>query len=301
MRVLFDNVQFNSTTGPNSFASKLAYELTNLGHLIVTHDQFPDVQLSFIQSTTNAAPVVQRLDGIWFNSKQQWQQQNKTLHETYSTAHSIICQSNFDKKLVEKFFGAKDSAINVINNGINIDSIISIDPLYVPTLRGIDKVWSCAASWRPHKRLKENIRYFFEHAGQNDCLVIAGDNPDVRVADKRVFYTGNLDERTLYSLYRASDYFLHLAYLDHCPNTVVAARAAGCHIICSSSGGTEEIAGLNSTIIEENEWDFEPCDLYNPPEMDFSRKRQGRYDNNIDIVDVAKKYEVILRAASGIV
>ena len=65
-------------------------------------------------------------------------------------------------------------------------------------------------------------------------------------------------DRLFISLLSAA--FIHLAWLDHCPNVVVDARAAACQIICSSAGGTKEIAGPSAIVIEEDEWDFEPVD-----------------------------------------
>ena len=61
-------------------------------------------------------------------------------------------------------------------------------------------------------------------------------------------------------------------------------------IICSSSGGTKEIAGLNSIIIIEEEWDFKPVKLYEPPIMDFSFSLEGNIDSNIDIESCSMKY-----------
>lgn len=296
MRIFFDNVSFSSNSGPNQFGLKLAKEFSKKGHILVDAHELPDVQLSFIQAINHAAPIVQRLDGIWFNSAQDWNAQNRSIFDTYKIAKHVIVQSNFDRLLIEKFFG-KHENVSVIRNGTDVKLIDSINPMHVPTLQNVNKVWTCAASWRPHKRLAENIRYFMEHAAKDDVLVIAGENPDVAVADPRIFYAGNLDYETLISLYKASDYFIHLAWLDHCPNVVVDARAAGCHIICSSSGGTSEIAGENSTIIQEDEWDFMPCKLYEPPKMDFSRKIINSNVCSIDIIDVARQYEVVLAGA----
>lgn len=289
MRILFDNVQFKSSSGPNAFGLKLATAISYAGHTVVDPHEHPDVQLSFIQMTCDVAPIVQRLDGVWFNSRQDWRSMNAALQSTYKKAKAVIVQSEFDRKLIEHFFGQHEK-IHVIRNGTDLDFIQSIDPLHVPTLQNVGRVWSCASSWRPHKRLAENIRYFKEHAAANDCLVIAGENPDVRIADHQIFYAGNLDYKTLLSLYRASDYFIHLAWLDHCPNVVVDARAAGCHIVCSSSGGTSEIAGSNSTVIIEDEWAVGACDLYNPPRIDFTKKRAGVDICSIDIHDVANEY-----------
>ena len=95
-------------------------------------------------------------------------------------------------------------------------------------------------------------------------------------------------------MYKASSYFVHLAWLDHCPNVVVDARASGCKIVCSSSGGTKEIAGLSAVVIEEDEWGFEPVELYSPPPMDFSRKIKNIYDSDYNMESVAAQYKKVL-------
>ena len=121
--------------------------------------------------------------------------------------------------------------------------------------------------------------------------MIAGANPDYDAQHERIFYAGNLEWDQLISLYKRSKYFIHLALMDHCPNVVVDARAAGCKIICSSSGGTKEIAGINSVIVQDMEWDFKPFKLYEPPTLDFSLGCPlPEIVKSIDIKDVADSY-----------
>lgn len=294
MRILFDNVDFSSTSGPNHFARKLAVQFARMGHTLVEPHEGPEVQLSFIQATGIYAPMVQRLDGIWFNTEQDWQAMNGPIKKTYEQANGVVFQSNFNQALVEKFFGLRSNP-HVIHNGADVVHLSKVLPLDVPSLKGVERVWSCASSWRPHKRLNENVRYFLEHAGPDDCLVIAGRNPDVQLANPRIFYTGDLDIEHLYALYRATDVFLHLSYLDHCPQVVVDARAAGCQVVCSSLGGTKEVAGPDAIVIEEDAWDFEPCALYKPPKMDFSRKIKNEWDTDIDIKTCAERYLEVFR------
>tara|TARA_Y100001963_G_C6722510_1_gene419776 strand:- start:784 stop:1308 length:525 start_codon:yes stop_codon:yes gene_type:complete len=158
-----------------------------------------------------------------------------------------------------------------------------------------ENVWSCASSWRPHKRLEDNINYFLQHSGEKDCLVVAGEtNIKNVVKHDRIFFAGNLDIHNLISLYKRSNFFIHLAWLDHCPNVVVDAAASGCQIICSSSGGTREVAGKTATIIEEEQWDMSPVDLYSPPAMDFSKKVKNNWDMSYNMKDVAEKYVYFL-------
>jgi glycosyltransferase involved in cell wall biosynthesis len=298
MNILFDNINLASNSGPNGFALKLLNELSqkddiNILTTVSSSDKF-DVQLSFILANCNVAPIVQRLDGIYFNSEQDFKRLNTPIYETYKLANSVIFQSEFNKQLTESYFGKHDDSY-VVHNGTSKNVISMIEPLKIPQLNSYDEVWSCASSWRPHKRLKDNIQYFLDFAPKNSCLVIAGENPDVQIANPRIFYAGQLTWIDLVGLFKISATFLHLAWLDHCPNVVIDARASGCSIVCSSAGGTSEIAGKNAKIVIEDEWDFTPTKLYRPPQMDFSKIKINEIDNMIDISSVAKKYEEIFR------
>ena len=71
---------------------------------------------------------------------------------------------------------------------------------------------------------------------------------------------------------------------------MVDARACGCQIICSSTGGTKEIAGPDAIVIEEKEWNFEPLDLYKPPLMDFSKKINNEWNIDYNMNTVVDNY-----------
>ena len=126
-------------------------------------------------------------------------------------------------------------------------------------------------------------------------MLIAGKNPDYNPNNPRVFYVGNLAWHEMISLMKRASTFVHLSWLDHCPNVVVDARACECKIICSSSGGTPEIAGANSIIIEEDDWDFSPIDLYDPPKIDFNRIISNEINVPINIKHAADDYISIAR------
>ncbi len=79
--------------------------------------------------------------------------------------------------------------------------------------------------------------------------------------------------------------------MDHCPNVVVDARASGCRIVCSSSVGKKEIAGKNSIIIQDMDWDYLPFKLYEPPRLDFSKILESdTLESSLDISDVTDSY-----------
>ena len=296
MRICLENVNTGSSSGPNSFAKKLIPELSKLG-CTFTSELEADLYLCFIESRKQSStlPRIQRLDGIYFNTDQDYRSQNQNIKKTFLSSVGIIYQSNFNKNLINKYFGEHDNSV-VIHNGADLETINLVNPMKNSKY---NKIWSCAAAWRPHKRLNENIRYFLEHKEENDLLIVAGKVPEnEKISESSVVYFGNLEQKQLYSLYKATTNFLHLAWLDHCPNVVADARASGCHIICSSEGGTKEIAGLDSTIIEEEPWDFRPTKLYNPPKLDFSRKIKSNYDSCYDMYNVAKKYKKFMERSS---
>jgi glycosyltransferase involved in cell wall biosynthesis len=208
---------------------------------------------------------------------------------SFQSSDCVIYQSQFNKKLTEKYFGQPNKSF-VIGNGTSLKEISQIPKLVHPDIERFDEVWCCASSWRPHKRLKENIRYFLEMRPKNTGLVILGDNPDHIEKHPDVLYAGKQDWKTCISVYKRAKKFLHLAFLDHCPNVVVDARASGCEIVVSSSGGTREIAGPSASIIEDFEWDLRPLDLYSPPPLDYSKSFKNNLESSIDINDVADKY-----------
>lgn len=301
MNILLDNVNFSSSSGPNSFGKKLARSLIEKGHVLDEPDlKQIDVILTFIMTNLKSkfSPMVQRLDGIYFNIAQDYKLLNSPIRMTYEMSDAVIFQSEFNKHLTEKYFGAHENS-HIIRNGTNLGDIEKIMPLKHHVIDKFEEVWSCASSWRPHKRLKENIRYFLENASENTCLVIAGNNPDYQINHPRIFYVGPCDWVTLISLYKRSTKFLHLAWLDHCPNVVVDARASGCKIVCSSAGGTKEIAGSDAIVFEEDLWDFSPVRLYQPPDVDFTRRYNDELAKvSLNIDTVADDYLNVLKSVT---
>tara|TARA_Y100000114_G_C11763606_1_gene331563 strand:+ start:4106 stop:5044 length:939 start_codon:yes stop_codon:yes gene_type:complete len=295
MNIKLENVNLQSASGPNHFAAKLV-KYGKKNDLYCNQNTSIDARLCFIETRDfqSKTPLFQRLDGIYFNLSQPYKIQNQNIEKTYHHSAGVVFQSNFNKKLTTEYFGEHKNS-SVIHNGADTDFIETISPLSHPKIDKFENVWSCAASWRPHKRLNENIRYFLEHSSKKDCLVVAGKSEQKIEKNERIFYVGEVSVPNLISLYKRSKYFLHLAWLDHCPNVVVDARASGCQIICSSAGGTCEIAGLNAVILEEEEWNFQPVQLYNPPKINFDKKVKNNWDIDYNMNIVSRKYRDFLQ------
>ncbi len=297
MNVLFDNVNIMSRSGPNHFGTKLIKYLDRLGHrCLVPPQDGADIKLSFIETRqiVKTEPLVLRLDGIYFDPDQNYELRNSNILRSYGQADGVIFQSEFNRDISFKYFGEHPN-YTVVNNGADIEYMNSIAPLGHPILDKFETIWCSAATWRRWKRLKENIKYFLEHSGPNDCLVVAGhvDVKDTIIHD-RIFFVGDIDIQNLYALYKRSKYFIHLARYDSCPNTVVDARAAGCQVICSSIAGTKEIAGPDAIVIYEEPWDYSPASTTNLPEMKFDKVITNGYNSNIDMVDVSERYATFL-------
>lgn len=270
MKIQFENVDFNSNSGPNGFGLKLARELVRSGHEITADSA--DVRLSFIQSANNFNPTVLRLDGIYFNSLQDWESMNAPIKKSYDYAQAVVVQSEFDKKLIFEFFGERDN-VHVIHNGTDMDLIQRIPPFLDSDIFPKDTVWMCASSWRPHKRLTENIRLFHHLKKPEDKLVVAGHNAHTSVEPgtdlEGVHFLGNLTWEAMIGWMKSAENFIHLAWLDHCPNVVVDARVAGCKLHVSDAGGTAEIVDAVDNVYADADFNFNPVELYNPPRMTF--------------------------------
>ena len=99
MKILFDNADFNSSSGPNSFARKLAGEFIKRNHA-VNETVDSDIQLSFIMASQDIGiPVIQRLDGIYFNSAQDWKSLNAQIKKSYDIAAGVIFQLLINSKM----------------------------------------------------------------------------------------------------------------------------------------------------------------------------------------------------------
>ena len=300
MKIFAHNFNSQSNSGPNKFTRQLFNQMKKDHQVSYTdNQQEADIEFCLIQQVTHKVkPMVLRLDGIWFNSEQNYKEQNKLIKFSYQNADAVIFQSEFNKKLTEEWFG-KHRNPYIVHNAANLKQIERANPAFWNNTFGKDtEVWSCASSWRPHKRLNENIKYFLEFAPKNAMLAVAGKGSGSESLNyrfnERIKFLDELDYMSLLSLYKRSSTFIHLAYLDHCPNVVVDAQAASCRIICSSTGGTSEIVE-NGTIVVEDEWDFKPCKLYKPPVLKFNSFKHFSMSKNRNIVNCAEKYYKILK------
>jgi glycosyltransferase involved in cell wall biosynthesis len=272
MKIYFDNVNFSSNTGPNTFGSRLAQELAkNHDVEIVGAAEDYDVFLCFFEPTRRPRPPAkffQRLDGIWFKPEE-FESHNQLIKWAYRQADGVIWQSDFDKKMTTHWWG--DRLGRIIHNGIDLQNRPQAGEEAKKFRDTYDKIFVCSSGWHRQKRLKENIDLFQKFAGESDILLVLGSNPDEIVTDSRIKYLGHLSHQHCLEIYSIADWMIHLAWLDHCPNVVVEALSQKCPVICSSSGGTKEIVLNNGIVVpEQEEYAYELCNYDDPPQLDFS-------------------------------
>jgi len=298
LKIFTHNFNPESNSGPNKFTRTLLKSLVKSDRISLSNQEEADVEFCLIQQQLpKVKPMLLRLDGIWFNSEQEYNKQNAIIQYSYNNADAVVFQSQFNKNLVEAWFGEHRNS-HVVINASDEKLINSANKRYWDQKLGVNtEVWCCASNWRPHKRLSENIRYFLEFAPKDAILAIAGAlgmDDAKKIINDRVVLMGDLDYMSLLALYRRSSTFIHLAYLDHCPNVVVDAQSAGCRIVCSSTGGTKEIINDGIAILED-EWDYKPLPLYRPPPMDFSKSVHLKKSESNDFEKCVNTYFDIMK------
>lgn len=274
MRIHFDNVDMNSFSGPNTFANRLARRLFESSHEVVFNHHNADISLVFIEPSGAplANKVVQRLDGIWFKPNE-FVSKNTGIKELFLRANSVIFQSQFDKDMVQKWWGvAKHST--VIHNGIDLNPVKELTiPALIDLRSQYKHIYVCSANWHAQKRLSANVQLFeqLRLSQPSSCLLIMGNHPDYRASGKHIFYTGAVGPEIYNQIYAAANWMLHLAWADHCPNVVIEALAQGTPIVCSDVGGTKELIGNYGVVLQEQTpYNFELADYDNPPKLDVS-------------------------------
>jgi len=300
MIVHFDNVNLNSRSGPNSFAKRLKLELEKLGHGVVEKPNNADVSLVFIEPSgfSLAKKVVQRLDGIWF-APHEFEANNANIKLLYQRSDHIIWQSNFDKNMVTKWWG-HPKAGTVVVNGVSFDAYLDDNKLkeQLDLLKARhEKIFVSSANWHPQKRLQENLKFFkcLKKKYPTACLIVMGSNPTLQ-REEDVYLTGNITHDHSMQIMKSSDWMLHLAWLDHCPNTVVEALSCKVPVVCSEDGGTKELVQNYGLVLKEKvPYNYQLTNYENPPQLEITEMDLPNIESlgappDVSITTAARKY-----------
>jgi len=294
VKIHLDNVRLDAPTGPNTFASRLAKKLFEMGHECQFDGKGADVSLVFIEpSGVQLAPkVVQRLDGLWFKPWE-FETKNRRICETYHRADCIVFQSEFDRAFTERHWAVRPAT--VIGNGIDINPLKELTiPKLVEMRSTYDQIYVCSSNWHAQKRLEANVRLFhhLRKKHPNSCLIIMGNHPDYRATGPNIFYTGPVGPEVYMQIYSAANWMLHLAWADHCPNVVVEALSQGTPVVCSEVGGTKELVGKYGKVLRDQPYDYELYDYDNPPALDVEQIDDLPSRQELDYTGIAEAIDI---------
>lgn len=296
-------------TGPGNFARNLTLELCDLG---LSFTRF-GCDVNIINAYGKPSPFskqLARFDGLYFdavNSVYDSEDKNKLLKSVFYGVDGIIFQSHFNYKQYKHKFGVANVPTSIIMNGAGREFYPGQGRLDLGDKKNI----CCAANWRAHKRLSQTIDAFALLPASDFRLFVVGGDPDNNLhSPENIVFTGSLSASHFSELLRNMDAFVHLSWLDSCPNVVVEALRCGVPIVSSNQGGTRELVKNNGLILElDAPYEFNDVDLYNPPIVDLELVAQAirevcetRYQIDTDYYSIsraAKQYKAVMESLIG--
>jgi glycosyltransferase involved in cell wall biosynthesis len=244
--------------GIDRFLSLLITKLKEQGVEIVDTDKRSDIHLAVISgSKKKGSRNVVRIDGVYYDTARLGN--NKTIKNTIQSFEGVVYQSAWSKKFATGMLRVSNPKSAVIWNGTDPSIYRKADPYK----HDFDKAFVCCAHWRPNKRLAATIEAFRRTRKQLDRnlgLFIVGE-PDCKVPnDPAIKAFGSVKKRSeLASIYRASNYLVHICHLDACPNSVVEALVCGLPVLSNNIGGTPELVGSDGIILPlDQPFNFKP-------------------------------------------
>lgn len=284
-------------TGKGFFLKRLKSALADLGVECVHNKKAKhDVYLDYVTFKLNSPkPCILRLDGVNYTLSKRAKSENALIQKSVSRADAVIFQSKFCDEAVRRRIKVNCTTA-VILNGDDPGRFESAKPAVSDY--GVNLL--TAARWRRHKRLKEIVKSFLLWDNSDSCLWIAGE-PDYRIDHPRIKYLGRLSQAQLIGYYLLSDAFVHISFIDSCPNAVVESICAGTPVLCNNVGGNPELVDKSGEICQiDKPYNWKTIDPYKPPKVDLSLIAEGMnriisrtYDCNrpdLNIKEVAQQY-----------
>jgi len=262
MKVSF-SCSLKPKSGKQNFAIRLAHAFRKYGVQITNKSK---INLVFVSGVKRGCKNILRLDNAWINSQINSKAKNKKITQTMRKCDGVIYQSQYSKKICQKFIG-KHKKSTIIFNGCS--------PTVFKKKYTHSKPYILSFSrWRPHKRLKQTIEGFLNSGLQERYDLIICGNADYRVDHKAVIYKGRQSTFKMQQIVSGSKFIVHLAFMDCCPNSVVESLVAGKNILYANSGGMKELVGKSGVCIPDRSY-FKMIELYKPPHLNMEELVAG--------------------------
>lgn len=301
--------------GKEFFCKRLAREFRNMGHKIIeSESEKHDINLlAGLTKNKSKTKTIFRADGVYNNTEIFYSFLNSKIKKTINFSNAVIYQSEFSKIMCNQYLGKAKRPSTIIFNGF--------DPLDYKDINAFNSKYKynflTSSKWRPHKRLRDIIKCFKLANIKDSCLYVAGDLTNSGIPhgkmkeyvakSKNIIFLDNVENKKLLSYIKMCDCFIHLCWMESCPNGVVEAIAAGKPVITNNVGGTKEIVEPSGGIIckIDKKYDLKPCRLYKPPKFNYkiisdamkyviSNKIDIKNDH-LDIKNIAKQYIAFFR------
>ena len=275
MKISFGEDIKRQDSGKHKFLYRLSNEFERQGHRIVDGKSDIFLHIGRNMERCRAKKSIMRVDGLILNNAQPFDKMNRKILKHINRSHAIIYQGEFCRDAFVKFLGV-DKEWAIIPNGANPKEFLQRNP---------QNFFLTHCNWRKHKRLDYIIDVFGEaqEDGLDSELVIAG-KVDKKQKRSYINYRGWIGTDKLKNYLSEAIATIHISWLDWCPNAVIESLVAGCPVVLSDSGGSKELYVDGCKQIADKQWDFKPCCLYSPPELNRQSVKNALFELKKDPV-----------------
>jgi glycosyltransferase involved in cell wall biosynthesis len=214
---------------------------------VVKNSSLSDIHLILINGPRKRySKNVLRLDGVYYDRDRQGA--NNPIRHSIKNSDGVIYQSKWSKQMSIRMLQSSKPRNIICHNGVKQSRIRSADPINKP----FSKMFLACAQWRTSKRPEAIINSFiqtYEKTKSDIGLFFVGKYKHHKI-HPRIKYLGDIKHSNMPGIYAASDYLIHISYLESCSNVVVEALSAGMPILSNNIGGTPELVGSDGIIVD---------------------------------------------------
>lgn len=240
---------------------------------------------------------------LWLN--------NRLKYDLESFDH-VIYQSNFSKKICDRYLFNRRDNFSIISNGTNINKFKFVNKETSDTI----KIIVLGKHYPKHLNLALNIFSEVLEAIPAELVIIGPMRNGVDGVQDHINHSSVgagtlkfvrcLGIRTydeLPALLSNADIFLHVKVGDWCPNAVLEAMASGLPVVCPSWGGTKELVGNAGIIVDGPEWGVDDSLISGMVDgvitlsqnlNYFKKLARSRAESHFNIEDTSKQYLEVL-------
>ena len=282
--------------GPGIFMNRLLTYMQNHDMVRLTVKK-PDIYFSTVLGSPPwKCKFVYRAAAAYYDTINQKKRHgfNIKIGKVVKKADHVIYQTAFARKMVQKILRVKAKRFTIINNGIDISPYANVSA-YVSSKQ---HVFVACGNWTvPAKRGAAIVKSFLSVNIPSSELIMIGNG--IKSKRSNVVCTGKLSFENIVPYLKGCSAFVHLCYVEACPNAVTEALAFGKPVICNNIGASPELVKEDGIIVQcDNPFVFKrrPVKLnlnYKPVVQafrDILQKEWSVQRDNFNISDCAVKY-----------